>query len=309
MELQPSKWKKDSDGVFAISAQAPAAVHPDPELLDDSDQPQDYIEPFEPEWLGELRERLANEPETRKDYLAFKNARRKVDYRSGRHPHIANRGLPRKVGTSTPTARYCIALVDAAEAIVKIARHAIQYDVPIRWFDQDLYVEKRRAQGGRADLLMPMNSVELRSVPTAVSPSVVYLSLSKANRESLAFYAPANANCRGVVFCADSRMGTGPSGSTPFQAYRSMATTEQVATAPHHAAESAASAYAFASLFGIVGWVCAANGRTKPCLTFRKIDEAHRCCTGCPLLPKDIATVTIDLSAVGGALPKGCTCR
>lgn len=298
----------EDEQTTTVIVQIDADPRPAPEPIDDNEQPEDYAEPFEPEWLGELRKRLANVPDDGKAAVAFENARRRVDYRTARYQHMVVRGLPRKVGTSRPTARYCLALIDAAEAIVKIARHAISHDVPIRWFDQDLYVEKGRAGGGRPGLLLPMNSVELRAVPTAVAPSVVFLTLSKANRESLAFYAPADVGCRGVVFCADSRLGSGFGGVTPFQAYRSMVTSAQIGTAPHHAAESAASAYAFAPRFGIVDWVCAANGRTFPGTTFRKISKSHRCCTGCRRLPKVIAAVTIDLKAAGFALPKGCDC-
>lgn len=281
---------------------------PSPEPIDDGDHQQDYAEPFEPEWLCELRKRLANSPYDRRAALAFENARRRVDYRIARYQHMIERGLPRRVGTSRSTARYCLALIDAAEAIVKIARHAVSHNIPIRWFDQDLYLEKGRAQGGRAGLLLPMNSIELRAVPTAVSSPMVIRMLSKANRDSLAFYAPADAGCRGVVFCADSRLGTGFGGATPFQSYRSMATSDQVGTAPHHAAESAASAFAFAPKFGIVDWICAANGRTLPGPSFRKINKKHRCCTGCRLLPKNIATVTIDLKVAGFTMSKGCSC-
>ncbi len=298
----------ENEQSLMVTVQLSAEPQPAPEPIDDKDQPQDYAEPFEPEWLGELRKRLADAPDDGSAALAFENARRRVDYRTARYQHMVVRGLPRRVGTSQPTARYCLALIDAAEAIVKIARHAISYNVPIRWFDQDLYVENGRAQGGRPGLLLPMNSVELRAVPTAVAPSLVFLTLSKANRESLAFYAPADVGCRGVVFCADSRLGTGLGGVTPFQTYRSMATSDQIGTAPHHAAESAAGAYAFAPRFGIVDWICAANGRTFPGTTFRKISKSHRCCTGCRRLPKVIATVTIDLKAGGFALPKGCDC-
>jgi hypothetical protein len=304
-----SRPKSEDEAAWTITVQVDAGPRPDPEQVDDEDRSQNYMEPFEPEWLGELRARLADLPEDGKATLAFKNARRRVDYRIARYQHMVARGLPRRVGTSRTTARYCLALIDAAEAIVKIARHAISNHVPIRWFDQDLYLEKHRAQGGRPGLLLPMNAVELRAVPTAVAPSMVFLTLSKANRESLAFYAPADAGCRGVVFCADSRLGTGLAGATPFQSYRSMSTSDQVGTAPHHAAESAASAYAIAPKFGIIDWVCAANGRTVPGPTFRKIANSHRCCTGCRRLPKDVATVTIDLKAVGFALPKGCLCR
>lgn len=300
-----SRPDSENEQTSTVILQVYREPRPAPEPIDDNEQPQDYTEPFEPEWLGELRKRLANTSDDGKAALAFKNARRQVCHRATRYQHMVVQGLPRRGKT---TARYCLALIDAAEAIVKIARHAISHDVPIRWFDQDLYVEKGRAQGGRPGLLLPMNSVELRAVPTAVAPSVVFLTLSKANRESLAFYAPADAGCRGVVFCADSRLGSGFGGATPFQTYRSMATSDQIGTAPHHAAESAASAYAFAPRFGIVDWICAANGRTLPGPTFRKISNSHRCCTGCRRLPKVIAAVTIDLKAAGFALPKGCDC-
>jgi hypothetical protein len=304
-----SKSNSENEQAWTITVQVDVEPRPASEPIDDDDHLQDYAEPFEPEWLGELRKRLANSPDDGRAALAFENARRRVDYRIARYQHMIARGLPRRVGTSRPTARYCLALIDAAEAIVKIARHAVSHKVPIRWFDQDLYLEKGSAQGGRPGLLLPMNSVELRSVPTAVSPPQVIRMLSKANRESLAFYAPADAGCRGVVFCADSRLGTGFGGVTPFQSYRSMATSDQIGTAPHHAAESAASAYAFAPKFGIVDWICAANGRTFPGPSFRKINKNRRCCTGCRRLPKDIATVTIDLKVTGFALPKGCNCR
>lgn len=305
-EISGPSPENEQAGTLTVQLNAP--TQPAPEPVDDNDQPQDYAEPFEPEWLGEMRKRLANAPDDGRAARTFENARRRVDYRTARYQHMIVRGLPRRVGTSQPTARYCLALIDAAEAIVKIARHAISHDVPIRWFDQDLYVEKGHAQGGRPGLLLPMNSVELRSALTAASPPLVVRMLSKANRESLAFYAPADAGCRGVVFCADSRLGTGFGGVTPFQSYVSMASSDQIGTAPHHAAESAASAYAFAPRFGIIHWICAANGRTFPGPSFRKIAKRHRCCTGCRQLPKNIAPVTVDLKAAGFALPKGCDC-
>lgn len=279
------------------------------EPVNDIHQPQDYVKPFEPEWLSDMRERLPNALDDGRADLAFENARRRVDYRTARYPHIVARGLPRRVGMSQTTARYCLALIDVAEAIIKIARHAISHGVPIRWFDQDLYVEKGHAKGGRPGLLLPMNSIELQSTPTTTSPPLVARMLSKANRESLAFYAPADTDCRGVVFCADSRLGTGNGGVTPFQSYVSMASSDQIGTAPHHAAESAASAYGFASRFGIIDWICAANGRTVPGPSFRKIAKKHRCCTGCRKLPKEIETVTVDLKAAGFVLPAGCDCN
>ena len=130
----------------------------------------------------------------------------------------------------------------------------------------------------------------------------------KANRESRAFYAPAEAECHGVVFCADSRLGTGRGGKRPFQSYASMTRSNQIGTAPRHGAESAASAYSIASKFGITYWVCAANGRTKPGPSFRKIAQSQRCCTACPLVPKRLTTIRMGLSIAAFELPKGCVC-
>jgi hypothetical protein len=239
---------------------------------------------------------------------AFSNARRRVIYRMGQHRHLIERGLPVSVGTSVAMGRYCLALIDAAEAIVEIARHAMQEDVPIRWFDYDGFAKQGTASGGRSQFLLPMNAVELRSPPIAQLPSVVfYLALSKANRESLVFYAPAETGCRGVVFCGDSRLGYGWGGRQPFHAYASMKASLQVGTAPHHAAESADLAYVHAPLFGIDRWVCAANGRTTPGPGYRAIAQAARCCTACPLIAKPLASVAIDLDLSRFALP-ACTC-
>nr|WP_301282523.1 MBL fold metallo-hydrolase [Ruegeria atlantica] len=270
---------------------------------------QDFQEPFEPDWLRAIRERKASVIDERDATHIFQSTRRRVVYRMGHHPHLRARNLPKTVGTSDATGRYCLALIDAAEAIVSIAKQAIVEGVPIRWFDQELYADTLRARGGQPNFLLPMNSVELRSTPTAVAlPVLYYLSLSKANRESLAFYAPAETGCHGVVFCADTRLGTGRGGKTPFQVYPSMAKSDQIGTAPHHGAESAARAYSFATRFGITHWVCAANGRTKPGRSFQKIAKNQRCCTACPLKVGPFSTIKLSLSSNAFALPTTCSC-
>ena len=267
-------------------------------------------EPFEPEWAREMREQQRAPADRDVAAAAFWNARRRVVYRIGRHRHLIERGLPVTVRTSESLGTYCLALIDAAEAIVEIARHAISEGVRIRWFDHDAYTEEGQPRGGRPDFLLPMNAVELRSPPVVQLPSVVfYLTLSKANRESLVFYAPAEPGCRGVVFCGDSRLGHGWGGSQPFHAYRQMSKAPQVGTAPHHAAESADLAYVHAPLFGIDRWVCAANGRTKPGPSYRALKPGRRCCTACPLLPKPLAAVLIDLRLTGFTLPGPCDCK
>lgn len=266
-------------------------------------------EPWEPDWARDMR-RLGAAPSGRVAAArAFGNARRRVVYRMGHHRHLIERGLPVTVGTSVALGRYCLALIDAAEAIVEIARHAIATGVPIRWFDYDAFADTTAARGGRSWFLLPMNAVEVRSPPVVQMPDAVfYLALSKANRESLVFYAPAEAGCRGVVFSGDSRLGYGWGGAMPFQAYSSMKGSRQVGTAPHHAAESASPAYAHAPLFGIDRWVCAANGRTTPGPTYRAIAHDERCCTACPLIAKPLAIVSLDLDESHFVLPGGCTC-
>lgn len=266
-------------------------------------------EPFEPEWVRAMREKQRAPADRGTAAGAFWNARRRVIYRIGQHRHLIERGLPVTVGTSKSLGAYCLALIDAAEAIVEIARHAIEEGVPIRWFDYDAYTDDGLPRGGRSNFLLPMNAVELRSPPVVQLPSVVfYLSLSKANRESLVFYAPAEPGCRGVVFCGDSRLGYGWGGHQPFHAYREMSKAPQVGTAPHHAAESADLAYVHAPIFNIDRWVCAANGRTKPGPSFRAVTPNARCCTACPLLPKVLSTVSINLDLSGFTLPGRCDC-
>lgn len=273
------------------------------------DPASEYDEPFEPNWLRDLREKQ-DSPDQHEITQRFGNARARVVYRMGKQPNLQMRGLPRSVGTTEAVGRYCLALIDAAEAIVRIARHAIDEKVPIRWFDQDKYATTLQPMGGKARFLLPMNSVEPRSMPVAVTPpTMLYLTLSKANRESLAFYSPAEPDCHGVVFCADSRLGTGRKGARPFKTYPSMLLTRQLGTAPHHAAESAAPAYAHSSRFGITDWICAANGRTEPGPTFRGIATNRRCCTACPLIGKSLAAVAIDLQVRSFAIPNPCTCR
>ncbi len=275
-----------------------------------ADPEPSVAEPFEPEWARAMREQGGAPADRETAAGAFGNARRRVIYRIGRHRHLIERGLPVTVGTSESLGDYCLALIDAAEAIVEIARHAIEEGVPIRWFDHDAYTDDGLPGGGRSNFLLPMNAVELRSPPVVQLPSVVfYLSLSKANRESLVFYAPAEPGCRGVVFCGDTRLGYGWGGHQPFYAYREMLKAPQIGTAPHHAAESADLAYVHAPLFNIDRWVCAANGRTKPGPSFRAITPSARCCTACPLLPKTLSTVSINLDLNGFTLPGRCNCK
>lgn len=264
--------------------------------------------PWEPEWIARMREQGA--PASRTDAgRAFTNARQRVTYRMGEQGHLVRRSLPVNVRTTAALGRYCLALIDAAEDVVEIARHAVEEGVAIRWFDHETYTEAGIARGGRPGFLLPMNSVELRSPPVARFPGVVFfLSLSKANRESLVFFAPAEKACRGVVFCADNRLGYGYGGRKAFHRYPEMATSKQLGTAPHHGAESADKAYKHAGTFGIDRWVCAGNGKTQPGPGFRAIATANRCCTQCPLIGKTLSTVHIDLDEKTFALPPGCTC-
>lgn len=265
--------------------------------------------PFEPDWLRSLRNGDQAVIDRDVSERAFLNARRRVEYRRGEQPHLIRRGRPRRVHASQIMAEYCRLLIDTAEAIAAIARHAIAEKIPIRWFDQDQFSETGKVSGGRTNFLLPMNSVELRSQPIALpTDAVFYLSLSQANRESLVFYSPADANSRGVVFCADSRLGYGYGGHTPFHVYPSMKKSDQIGTAPHHAAESAAGAYVHAPLFGIDHWLCAYNGRTTAGPTFRTIKKGRRCCTACKLKKTLPACVTLDLDITKFTMSTNCDC-
>lgn len=128
----------------------------------------------------------------------------------------------------------------AAESIRRIVNAAVRNRIPIRWFDFDEFLKTKTPIGGDADLLEPINSVELAGPITTLSAKTLCLSLylSPANVESLVFYRPETKSEPAVFFLADSRLAFGtsrPKGDFP--APKKLPTRGSIITAPHHGSQ------------------------------------------------------------------------
>lgn len=159
----------------------------------------------------------------------------------------------------------------AAERIDAIAQAATHRSVPIRWFRYS----RTYAKGGKPELLLPLNAVEVRRAGPRQIPALQYLALTTSNRLSLTFCSPPRMRYPGVIFTADSNLRF--PGPVPWQA-------GMIVTAPHHGSEANASAYArFSSdvkgKFDVI-WVRSdGNFRSRPGPSY--LAQPRRFCTIC----------------------------
>ncbi len=127
--------------------------------------------------------------------------------------------------------RLWLQALDAAHRIREIAHAAIDFGIPIRWFQYS----EGQVGGGLRNRLIPVNSIEIAKTPAATHSALMYLALTTANRESLVFASPAECGTfPGVLFSADSDFGF--PAVIPWS--RGM-----IVTAPHHGSESNANVY------------------------------------------------------------------
>lgn len=231
---------------------------------------------------------------------AFESGRSQLRYRKAK-------------GKITPAvANYWLELIDAAQAIRAIAAQAIRYGVPIRWFDYTAFAKSRSAQGGNAQFLEPLNSVEQPPPPPR---KLSYLAqLSAANEQCLAFLAPADTTRLGVMFCGDSPLGDGPSYANSFLTNKIQPQSLPfVATAPHHGSENNQPAYRHISAWGHpLLWVRSGGSVKQPGATYKAIDPANRACTHCPQkgLELRVAVVHLDRSTLCFRVSSHeCVCR
>ncbi|MBV7488028.1 MBL fold metallo-hydrolase [Pseudomonas sp. PDM30] len=214
---------------------------------------------------------------------AFESGRTQLRYRKAK-------------GKITPAvANYWLELIDAAKAIRAIAAQAITYGVPIRWFDYNAFATSRSAQGGNAQFLEPLNSVEQPPPPPR---KLSYLAqLSPANEQCLAFLAPADTTRLGVMFCGDSPLGDGPSYANSFLTKKIQPQSLLfVATAPHHGSENNQPAYRHISAWGHpLLWVRSGGSVKQPGATYKAIDPVNRACTHCPQKGLELREAVVHL--------------
>lgn len=186
------------------------------------------------------------------------------------------------LGKSPCISRRAIALIDTAERIRKIALSAYAKGVPVRWFDYLAYSKDRTATGGEV-YLRPINAKELLE-PPSLSPLEFrrFITLSRANRESLVFLSSGDDAHVEVLFCGDSPLGDGPGYGDSFLAGQ-QTHKPLIATAPHHGSDSNAMAYGHIKKFGQVAfWIRAGGKPEHPESAFRGISAEFRTCTHCP---------------------------
>ena len=214
---------------------------------------------------------------------AFESGRSQIRYRKAKGkviPAVAN---------------YWLELIDAAQAIRAIAAQAIGHGVPIRWFDYNAFATSRSAQGGNAQFLEPLNSVEQPPPPPR---KLSYLAqLSPANEQCLAFLAPADTTRLGVMFCGDSPLGDGPSYANSFLTNKIQPhSLPFVATAPHHGSENNQPAYRHISAWGHPSlWVRSGGSVKQPGATYKAIDPLNRACTHCPQKGLELREAVVHL--------------
>jgi hypothetical protein len=192
-------------------------------------------------------------------------------------------------------AKHWLSMINTAERIRAIAANAIAHGSRLRWFDFGPVRHGRRPSGGEPGTLVPLNAVELKSWPTFVGLSYLAL-LTPVNEESLVFFAPPDCEHLGVLFCADSPLGTGIGYANSFLALSASPSWGIIATAPHHGSESNKVAYEHVSKWArVAGWLRAGGSKLHPGPTFRGLPSEIRACTHCPHRSKDRRATTISL--------------
>ncbi|WP_109072013.1 MBL fold metallo-hydrolase [Azospirillum sp. TSH58] len=245
---------------------------------DGSDRELSWDPPIHPKWWNKLRDEVGDILSRDKVAgRAFKSARERVVSRV------------KKGKISASLGRLWVGFIDTLEIIRNIAKQALEFDVPVRWFDFDEYEKSRKPRGGIHGLLQPINAVELDCPPAPVGLRSYMLHLSKKNRQSLVFYAPGNALTCGVLFCADSPLAVGRGHRNSFFATLGWKPLERIiATAPHHGSHSNDGAYSRVNAWATVALWVRSGGKSRhpePDAVFRSLSSNIRACTNCPHQP------------------------
>ena len=204
---------------------------------------------------------------------------------------------------------------ETAKIIALIAEQAVHWQIPIRWFDFDLFEKTEKAYGGIKNFLEPVNSVELRQPPPELrqlSPEVFNkqiffcLMLTKQNVESLVFNRVEQDNEPGVMFLGDSRLAFGinkPDKDFPMPSQ--VPKRPLIVTAPHHGSRVNDRAYEV-----VRNWLSTSddafpifvrNGGHHKQKIFAFLKECERCCAQCWFCGGSKRLVrTIKISATNG---------
>jgi hypothetical protein len=201
---------------------------------------------------------------------------------------------------SRPVAGFWLELINTAQRIRRIARQALDHGVPVRWFDYREFERTKQASGGDADILIPINAVELNEPPKALIGMSYFQRLTPLNEECLVFLSPGySVGKRGemgasILFTGDSPLGEGPQYQYSWLEWPEGISRKVIATAPHHGAESNYPAYDH--LFNkveVMHWIRSGGTRKHPGETYRALNPFTRTCTSCPHANKPLRAIEI----------------
>lgn len=123
-----------------------------------------------------------------------------------------------------------IEAISAATLIRKISLAAYHAGALIRWFEYDPVSSK----GGNPNVLVPLNAREVLQIRRRRWSALMYLALTRSNKQSLVFLSPARNKEPAILFTADSDL------SFPHPIPWS---DGMIITAPHHGSDANAYAY------------------------------------------------------------------
>lgn len=136
--------------------------------------------------------------------------------------------------------------IDTAEAIRAIATAAVSFDIPVRWFDFELFEDGDPPSGGRRGFLVPLNAVEVSASPRQDDALMLFLklTLTEQNVASLVFQRVETDDEPGVIFVADSRLAFGiDRPEVNFKNHLAPLTRPVIYTAAHHGSRNNDRAY------------------------------------------------------------------
>jgi len=199
-----------------------------------------------------------------------------------------------------------IEALSAATRIRQISLAAFRSGALIRWFD---FIGNREqdSSGGRAGFLIPVNAQEVTRIHRPRRSALMYLALTKSNRESLVFMAPSTDDSPAILFTADSDLSFNqPISWTP----------GMLITAPHHGSEKNKKAYdrfrrETCSNIKDVTWV-RSDGRFKgrPGPSYLQAPGTRYCtiCRG-SMLPKQNVRLVSQLNTWQPISTRTCCCK
>lgn len=267
----------------------------------------------DPKWMKGLRKLYRDhEDDTSRIPSMRRNFRRNLAARVKRHAI--------RLGLNELAVAFWNEIIDTAESILLIAITAFERDIPIRWFDFDVYENRKVAIGGWEGVFEPVNAVELEPYSEDVGRLFFRLALSRVNIASLVFYGVESCDEPGVLFCADSALhfdDLSGTGNQPFN-LPTAPCRPIVITAPHHGSANNDLAYQLLGSWRALEnaiWVRSGGKPKHPTSNQFKHQVRTRVCSRCQLRDPAYAPAAVIIPTNGanwtftGAPRRPCNCR